>query len=377
VAWHKVIKSKSSGGLGLGSIHNKNLALLFKWLWNLDDGVAGGWQEHILLKYRPHFINGIPAFTGSLSPTWHDIVSAIFSTQNIANLLHANVGFNVGDGRNIRFWTDSWLGSATTLQLLFPRLYNLSLQQNTSLADTSFNLSWRRPLRPRENCMRESLIAEVQRGLIFSDGADCKLWKFHSSGMYSAQSGCLLFDSLSATENNHSLVLLWNGYAPPKVDVFIWLILYGSLSTRSFLAERRIINYEESHCPFCCKETETTNHLFHWCPITWYLWGGFLNWFGCSGCLHKDPNQNLQEWSGLINENFQRRAITLLCKGLYWSIWIALNHLIFESKALDWDMIFYLTLHRLAFWLKSSVRNFSYTSSDLFRNPECIMNWTN
>ena len=149
-----------------------------------------------------------------------------------------------------------------------------------------------------------ALIAEVQRGLIFSDGADRKLWKFHSSGMYSAQLGCLLFDSLSATENNHSPVLLWNGYAPPKMDVFIWLILYGSLSTRSFLAERRIINYEESHCPFCCKETETINHLFHWCPITWYLWGGFLNWFGCSGCLHKDPYQNLQEWSGLINGKF-------------------------------------------------------------------------
>ena len=147
MAWHKVIKSKSSGGLGLGSIHNKNLALLFKWLWNLDNGVVGGWQEHILLKYRPRFINGIPEFTGSLSPTWHGIVSTIFSTQNISNLLHANVGFKVGDGRNIRFWTDSWLSSVTTLQLLFPTLYNLSLQQKSSLADiynltdTSFNLS--------------------------------------------------------------------------------------------------------------------------------------------------------------------------------------------------------------------------------------------
>ncbi|KAJ6978484.1 hypothetical protein NC653_026790 [Populus alba x Populus x berolinensis] len=87
--------------------------------------------------------------------------------------------------------------------------------------------------------------------------------------------------------------------------------------------------------------------------------------------------QNLQEWSGLINGKFQRRAITLLCKGLYWSIWIARNRLIFESKAPDWDMIFDLTFHRLAFWLKSSVTNFSYTGSDLFRNPECIMNWTN
>jgi len=152
---------------------------------------------------------------------------------------------------------------------------------------------------------------------------------------------------------------------------------YIQTAMNSFLAERRIIKYEESHCPFCCKEIETINHLFHWCPMTWSLWGRFLNWFGCLGCLHKDPYQHLQEWSGLINGNFQRRAITLLCKGLYWSIWIARNRLIFESKAPDWDMIFDLTFHRLALWLKSSVRNFSYTGSDLFRNPECIMNWTN
>ena len=31
VAWHKVIKSKSLGGLSLGSPYHKNLALLFKW----------------------------------------------------------------------------------------------------------------------------------------------------------------------------------------------------------------------------------------------------------------------------------------------------------------------------------------------------------
>jgi hypothetical protein len=31
----------------------------------------------------------------------------------------------------------------------------------------------------------------------------------------------------------------------------------------------------------------------------------------------------------------------------------------------------------LAFWLKSSVRNFNYTSSDLVRSPYCILNWTN
>ena len=100
VAWHKVIKSKPLRGLGLGSIHSKNLALMFKWLWNLDKGVAGGWQELILQKYRPHFTNGLPVFTGSLSPTWRGMVSAISLNHSIAAPIQSNVGFKVGDGRD-------------------------------------------------------------------------------------------------------------------------------------------------------------------------------------------------------------------------------------------------------------------------------------
>ena len=157
--WHKVIKSKSFGDLELGSLHDKNLALLFKWLWNLDKGVAGGWQDLILRKYQPHFANGLYMFASSLSPTWHGMVSAISSNQSIAIPLQSNFRLKVGDRRNIRFWTDSWLGSATPLQLLFPKLYNLSLQQSISLADVygltdiSLNISWRRSPRPYELCM--------------------------------------------------------------------------------------------------------------------------------------------------------------------------------------------------------------------------------
>jgi hypothetical protein len=69
VALYKVIKSKSLGGLGLGSLYHKNLALLFKWVWNLDNGVTKGWQEFILYKYQPNFANGLHVFPSSLSPT--------------------------------------------------------------------------------------------------------------------------------------------------------------------------------------------------------------------------------------------------------------------------------------------------------------------
>jgi hypothetical protein len=109
------------------------------------------------------------------------MVSTISSNESIVIPFQSNVRFKVGDGRNIRFWTDSWLGSATPLQLLFPRLYNLSLQQLISLVDvysltnSLFNLSWRRSCWPRELCMWESLIAEVERSLVFSEGEDNKI----------------------------------------------------------------------------------------------------------------------------------------------------------------------------------------------------------
>jgi hypothetical protein len=79
---------------------------------------------------------------------------------------------------------------------------------------------------------------------------------------------CKFLDSLSAS-GTPFFVLLWKGFAPPKIDVFIWLLLNGSLNTRGFLAKRGFVNYEDARFPFYCEEIGTSNHLFHHCTITW------------------------------------------------------------------------------------------------------------
>jgi hypothetical protein len=56
--------------------------------------------------------------------------------------------------------------------------------------------------------MCESLIAEVERGLAFSDGEDNKIWKPHSSNVYIVSSGCHLFYGFNVSENLHSPALL-------------------------------------------------------------------------------------------------------------------------------------------------------------------------
>ena len=47
----------------------------------------------------------------------------------------------------------------------------------------------------------------------------------------------------------------------------IWLLLNGNPSTKGFLVEMGIINYEDAICLFCCEEIETINHLFHHCSV--------------------------------------------------------------------------------------------------------------
>jgi hypothetical protein len=128
-------------------------------------------------------------FAVSLSPTWRGIVLTFSTRESIAIRLKSSIGFKVGDDSNIWSWIDSWLGTPAPLHNLFPRLFNLSQQQLVGHAnvyspiDNSVSLTW--SLRSRELCMREILIVEVERGLVFSGGEDSKAWKFDSSNPYS------------------------------------------------------------------------------------------------------------------------------------------------------------------------------------------------
>lgn len=88
-------------------------------------------------------------FVDSLSQTWHDMVSTIFTNESIIIPLKSNIGFKK----------------------------SISLVDVYCLADNSVNLSWKRSLRSRELCMWESLFVEVERGLVFSEGEDIKVMR--------------------------------------------------------------------------------------------------------------------------------------------------------------------------------------------------------
>ena len=54
VAWDLLLKSKSRGGLGIGNLKKKNLALLGKWIWRLLLEQNSFWGTVIRSKYGLH-----------------------------------------------------------------------------------------------------------------------------------------------------------------------------------------------------------------------------------------------------------------------------------------------------------------------------------
>lgn len=74
-----------------------------------------------------------------------------------------------------------------------------------------------------------------------------------------------------------SISLVWVGLAPPRVEVFCWLVVSGKVVIANVL-RRRGISLEEilDMCPLCGKDREVIDHLFLYCEFSYHVWCRFL-----------------------------------------------------------------------------------------------------
>lgn len=122
VKWDNVCRPKEFGGLGIGHLNERNVAILGKWLWRFFNEVDSLWQSLIYNKYGmgPNGWDCSHRPSHSMSLIWRQVIK-------IYPLFLSHIRLVVDNGKTIKFWTDLWWED-TCLSIAQPRLFRVSLQ---------------------------------------------------------------------------------------------------------------------------------------------------------------------------------------------------------------------------------------------------------
>lgn len=156
--WELIQLPTLMGGLNVSNILNRNLGLMFKWLWRFFNEPTALWREIVMAKYRyPSNITITefsPLYKGG---PWKNICNAIWNHPQAKNIAVGCIRKQIGSGEKTFFWHDTWVGDRT-LKSLCPRLFSISPTPMASVEDMGYWLNdewnwlfnWKRNLRPRD-----------------------------------------------------------------------------------------------------------------------------------------------------------------------------------------------------------------------------------
>ncbi|XP_028056259.1 uncharacterized protein LOC114260377 [Camellia sinensis] len=160
--------------------------------------------------------------------------------------------------------------------------------------------------------------------------------------------------------------LIWNNFAPPKVQFFMWLAWLGKVKTSSFLHRIGILSESANlACVFWHDEVETVDHLFLFCPFVWLLWSNIVRWWGLQWVLPGSVSGLLQWWSGCRMKKLEKKIWMVLPLATLWSTWQHRNACVFSGSQPNLADLCKLAKVRLAMWLKASPIQVEFSINDL------------
>jgi len=131
VNWETVYLPKDKGGLGIRDLRTFNTTLLGKWRWELFQNQGEMWSRILISKYGGWRSLDEKRRSSYHSPWWKDLMS--INQQRDSIVLRNQIDWRVGCGDKFRFWEDSWAGNDKTLMAKYPRLYQVSNQQQQTI----------------------------------------------------------------------------------------------------------------------------------------------------------------------------------------------------------------------------------------------------
>ncbi|GKB51502.1 RNA-directed DNA polymerase, eukaryota, reverse transcriptase zinc-binding domain protein [Tanacetum coccineum] len=172
----------------------------------------------------------------------------------------------VGDGNDIRFWIDKWVGEVRLCDR-FPRLYHLDRSKECRVAEKGnwvdntwcWEWDWVKNLRGRVCKDFEELQVLLQNVVIKLDCRDRWRWTLQENGDFTVRDLTKLVEEKTISVGSGGEATIWNKWVSKKVNIFVWRALKGRLPVRAELDKRRI-DLDSLLCPSCGDMVESCSH---------------------------------------------------------------------------------------------------------------------
>ena len=127
----------------------------------------------------------------------------------------------MGNGKNIRFWEDQWLGH-TTLATQYWELYSIANDHNVSVSEvwdgTNLKITFRRFFDQEFMNLWFELL-EIAKSIMYTDVGDSLVWNMNSKGVYTVKSFYKFINFRGVLPVNSPAV--WKIKIPRRIQIFL------------------------------------------------------------------------------------------------------------------------------------------------------------
>lgn len=381
VRWELVQLPKILGGLNVTNLLNRNLGLLYKWLWRFFQEQDSLWRQVIQAKYNlaPSFrMSDVqPLKTGG---PWKNICNALSKHPEVRKLLQIGTRKQVGDGRETLFWHDTWAQNEA-IKTSFPRLFRkatyplatVASMRSQSNGEWVWEIPWASPLRSRDREDWASLLEVLNQVTIKEDQKDQLIWDLDKSGTFTVNSFYMALSMTSQPLLQNISHKLWKGLVPFRIEVFFWLVLMGKVNTKVKLASHNIIPLTDTSCSLCNSKPEEVSHLILHCPFAQSLWGWWCNIWGLSWVWPSSIELAFTQWNFPHKNKLFQKIWRASFQVIIWSLWKERNSRIFNNTSNPIQEVQNMVLLRICWWLKGWKEPFPYSTNEVLRNPKCLL----
>ena len=108
---------------------------------------------------------------------------------------------------------------------------------------------------------------------------DQRFWSLETSGSFSVKS-LVKHLSTSSTLESSLYKRLWKSNSPKRINISIWIMLFGNLNCASVLQRKNSSHALSPHaCPLCVNNMESIQHLLFDCVFASKCWFHLLQAF--------------------------------------------------------------------------------------------------